>query len=112
MNSKFEIFTGQDKQFYFHLLSPTGVNLGYSEGYTAKHNAENGINSVKRNSPTLSNFTLFKGADDYYYFRLVAPNGETILRSSSKYTTQQGANNGANEVASHAPKATVTDTTQ
>jgi len=112
MNAKFELFIGQDNQYYFRLLSPTGHNLGYSEGYTAKHNAENGINSVKVNSRNLSNFTLIKGTDGYYYFNLKAPqNSEIILRSSQKYATQDEANIGANHVSRYAPTATTSDLT-
>jgi len=112
MNGKFELFQGQDNQFYFRVLSPTGSNLGYSEGYTAKHNAQNGINSVKKNARIISNFTTFKAADDYYYFNLKAPeNGEIILRSSKKYTTREGANSGTNEVSRIAPNASVIDLT-
>lgn len=113
MLGKFEIFVGQDNQYYFHLLSPSGINLGYSEGYTAKHNAEKGIASVKENSKTLSNFKLFKGNDGYYYFRLESKaNGETILRSSKRYLTQSDANDGANEVSRYAPNADVVDNTR
>lgn len=112
MNAKFELFQGQDNQYYFHLLSPTGINLGYSEGYTAKHNAQHGINSVKTNSRTISNFKVFKGTDNYYYFNLQAPqNGEIILRSSRKYLSWEDANNAANQVSRYAPTATTSDLT-
>ena len=113
MSGKFEIFVGQDDQYYFRLVSPEGNNLGYSEGYTAKHNAEHGINSVKVNARNISNFTLFKGTDDYYYFNLKAPqNSEIILSSAKKYVTRNDANTGANQVSQYAPTATTTDLTR
>lgn len=112
MIGKLELFQGRDNQYYFRLLSPTGSNLGYSEGYTSKHNAQHGINSVKVNSHTIINFKIFRGADNYYYFHLKAPqNGEIILRSSMKYPTWEGANIGANHVSRYAPTATTSDLT-
>jgi len=112
MNEKFELFVGQENQYYFHLLSPSGTNLSYSEGYTAKHNAENGIRSVKMNARNISNFTIIKGVDGFYYFNLKAPqNGEILLRSSRKYYTHEDANIGANQVSQYAPTATTSDLT-
>jgi hypothetical protein len=111
MNGKFEIFLGQDKQYYFRLLSPSNVNLGYSEGYTAKNSAVVGISSVKANSTVLSNFTAFKANDQFYYFILKAANGETILRSSRKYSTMEDAKAAAIQVSKLAPTAVVVDTT-
>jgi len=112
MYAKFELFQGNDRQYYFRFLSPSGTNLGYSEGYTVKASAEHGIVSVKANAKDIRNFTLVPGSDGYYYFHLKAQNGEIILRSSLKYTTKDGANSGANEVSQHAPNAYVSDLTQ
>jgi hypothetical protein len=47
-------------------------------------------------------FDVFVGADGDYYFRFVASNGETLLRSEG-YTTRQGADNGIDSVVANAP---------
>lgn len=45
---KFEIFNGEDGQFYFRLKAPNGEVVAVSEGYTQKHNAKNGIEAIKQ----------------------------------------------------------------
>jgi uncharacterized protein YegP (UPF0339 family) len=47
-------------------------------------------------------FDVFVGTDGDYYFRFVASNGETLLRSEG-YTTRQGADNGIDSVVANAP---------
>lgn len=47
-------------------------------------------------------FDVFVGADGDYYFRFVAANGETLLRSEG-YTTRQSADNGVASVIANAP---------
>ena len=46
--SKFEIFTGSDDQFYFHLKADNGEIIAASQGYTTKESAEGGIDAIKR----------------------------------------------------------------
>lgn len=50
----------------------------------------------------MSKFELFKGRNGQYYFRLKAPNGETIGHSEG-YVTKQGALNGIDSVKINAP---------
>jgi len=47
---KFEIFTGANGLFYFHLRADNGEIIAASQGYTTKQSAENGIAAVKRTS--------------------------------------------------------------
>jgi uncharacterized protein YegP (UPF0339 family) len=51
-------------------------------------------------------FTIFKGTDNQWYFRLRAPNGETLCHSEG-YTTRQSALNGVAAVKSYAIAADV-----
>jgi amphi-Trp domain-containing protein len=46
-------------------------------------------------------FELFQGANDQWYFRLKAPNGEIILASEG-YTSKEGALNGIESVRKNA----------
>ena len=43
-----------DGQFYWKLNAANGETLCVSEGYTTKQNAINGIESCRRNAPTLT----------------------------------------------------------
>jgi hypothetical protein len=45
--TKFEIFTGNDGQFYWRFKGANGETVCHSEGYTTKQSAQVGINSVK-----------------------------------------------------------------
>lgn len=45
---KFEIFTGADTHFYFHLKAENGEIIAASQGYTTKQSAERGIDAIKR----------------------------------------------------------------
>ncbi|MBX3231835.1 MAG: YegP family protein [Labilithrix sp.] len=49
-------------------------------------------------------FEVFQGKDGDYYFRLIAGNGEIILRSEG-YTTRQSAEKGIASVIENAPDA-------
>ena len=50
----------------------------------------------------MSKFTIFKGNDYQYYFRLAAGNGEIILGSEG-YGQKQSCNDGIASVKKHAP---------
>ena len=50
MAAKFEIFTGEDNQFYWHFKAANGEIVCQSEGYTTKDSAKTGIQSVKDNA--------------------------------------------------------------
>lgn len=45
---KFEIFIGNDKQYYFHLKAENGLIIAASQGYTTKQSAQNGIEAIQR----------------------------------------------------------------
>jgi len=52
--------------------------------------------------PSRGKFTIFKGVDHQWYFRLRAPNGQTLCHSEG-YTTRQSALHGVNAVKAYAP---------
>ena len=47
---RFELFKGEDLQFYFRLVAPNNRTICQSEGYKRKANALAGIASVKKNA--------------------------------------------------------------
>jgi uncharacterized protein YegP (UPF0339 family) len=46
-NPKFQVFKGEDDQFYFRLKAANGEIICASQGYTTKHSCWNGIEAVK-----------------------------------------------------------------
>lgn len=77
---RFEVFTGENRQTYFHLRAGNGEIMLSSEGYSSKQAAQNGLASVQANGNKASSFQIFSAADGQYGVRLVAANGETIAR--------------------------------
>ena len=55
-------------------------------------------------------FEIFEGTNRQYYWRFVAPNGETMCHSEG-YTTKQNAQHGANSVKANSFSAHVYDQT-
>ncbi len=51
MPGKFEVFEGEDDQWYFNLKAPNGKIVAQSEGYSRKRNALKGIASIKKFAP-------------------------------------------------------------
>ena len=47
-NAKFEIFKDHAGEYRFRLVAPNNEIIAASEGYTQKHNAQNGIDAIKR----------------------------------------------------------------
>ena len=46
-NPKFQVFKGQDEQFYFRLKAANGEIICASQGYTTKQSCINGIEAIK-----------------------------------------------------------------
>ena len=47
---KFELFKDVAGEYRFRLVAPNGKIVLSSEGYTSRHGAVKGINSIKRNA--------------------------------------------------------------
>jgi uncharacterized protein YegP (UPF0339 family) len=108
MAGKFEIQKSADGQYYFHLKAGNGEKILASERYKAKASAENGIESVKKNSPDDARYDRRQAADGQHHFVLKAGNGE-IIGTSERYTTAASMENGIASVKANAPTATVVD---
>ncbi len=93
----FEIFKGQDDQWYFHLLAGNSEKVLQSEGYVAKAGAENGIESVKTNGVDLANYDLLEAVNGEWYFNLIAQNYE-IIGTSETYVSKSNAERGMETV--------------
>jgi uncharacterized protein YegP (UPF0339 family) len=88
--ARFEVFTGEDKKFYFHLRAANGEIILVSQAYTAKSSAVSGIKSVESNGASASQWKVFSAINGDYGIRLVAGNGQTI-GSGELYVSQSNA---------------------
>lgn len=108
-NPKYQIYKGGNDQFYFRLKAANGEIILGSEGYAGKSGCENGIDSVKKNSPLDERYERKTASDGSFFFALEAANGETI-GTSQMYASEQGRDGGIQAVKNTAPDAPVEDT--
>lgn len=109
-NPKFELFKGDDGEFYFHLKARNGEILLQSEGYKSKSGAVNGIESVRKNAALADRFEQLTAEDGQFYFVLKAGN-QQVIGVSETYTSEAGRTNGMESVMKLAPYAPVEDQT-
>ncbi|MBN2410698.1 YegP family protein [candidate division KSB1 bacterium] len=107
---KYVIKKSKDNQFYFNLKAANGEIILTSEMYTSKDGAENGIDSVKKNSPLDSRYERKESKSGQNYFILKAANGQ-IIGTSEMYTSKPGMENGIKSVKSNGPGSSVEDLT-
>ena len=110
MAGKFELRKANDGQIYFVLKASNGEVILKSEMYTARASAENGIASVRKNSPDDARYERKVARNGQFHFNLKAANHE-IIGSSELYTSEAGRDNGIASVKNHAPEATISDLT-
>ena len=108
MAGKFVITKGKDDKYYFNLKAGNGEVILTSQGYKAKSDCMNGIESVKKNSQSDGRFEVKKSNDGKEYFVLTATNGQTIGKSQM-YKSESGCGNGMKSVTSSSADATVTN---
>jgi hypothetical protein len=96
--AKFEVFTGADKQTYFHLRAANGEIVLASEGYTDKAGALNGIESVRTNGGAVAGYTIFDSTNGQAFFHLTAPNHE-IIGTSEVYASKSNATKAVQNIS-------------
>lgn len=111
MAGKFVVTKGNDEKYYFNLKAGNGEVILTSQGYKAKADCMNGIESVKKNSQSGSRFEVKKSNDGKDYFVLTSTNGQ-IIGKSQMYKSDGGCSNGMKSVSNSAADATVTDDTE
>lgn len=107
---KFVIKTRTNGDYQFNLQAGNGQTILASEGYTTKTACENGIASVKKNSPEDARYERKTSTNGKWYFNLKATNGQ-VIGTSEMYESEAGRENGIESVKKNAPDATVEDTT-
>lgn len=94
----------KNNDYYFRLRSKgNGEIILASEGYSSSQARDNGLNSVRINSPFDEQYER-KQNNSSYTFVLKAKNGEPIGKSES-YTSGQARENGIDAVKRDAPGA-------
>jgi len=111
MAGKFELKMAKDGQFMFNLKATNGQVILTSELYKKKSSAENGIESVRRNSVREMAFETRANAKGEPFFILKATNGQEIGRSEY-YSSKTSMENGIDSVKKNAPDARVEDLTR
>ncbi|SNR95556.1 YegP family protein [Flavobacterium sp. ov086] len=107
---KFIITKRTNGEFQFNLKATNGQTILSSEGYTAKSNCINGIDSVKFNSQNTARFNKKTSGNDRPYFNLKAANGQ-IIGTSEMYESSIARDKGIESVQLNAPLATTEDQT-
>lgn len=103
---QFQVKTGNDNKLYFNLTAKNGQIILTSQGYADKGGCENGIESVKTNSPDDSKFERKESTDGHPYFVLKAANGQ-VIGKSEMYNSKAAMENGIESVKTNAPEAGV-----
>lgn len=110
MAGKFELKKAKDGQFMFNLKAGNGQVILTSELYKTKASAENGIESVRKNSNREGAFETKINSRGEPYFILKATNGQEIGRSEY-YSGNSAMENGIESVKKNAPDAKINDIT-
>jgi len=110
MAGNFELKESKDGQFMFNLKASNGQVILTSELYTTKPSAENGIESVRKNSSREGAFEVKANAKGEPYFILKATNGQEIGRSEY-YSSKTVMEKGIESVKKNAPEAAIEDLT-
>jgi uncharacterized protein YegP (UPF0339 family) len=97
-HERFEVFQGEDRQYYFHLRAGNGEIVLTSEGYTTKANAINGVASVQSNGASASSYQISEAVNGQYGVKLQAKNHETIAQGEL-YVSQSNATRAVSTIA-------------
>ena len=110
MAGKFELYKDKAGEFRFRLKAGNGQIILASEGYKQRASAENGIESVRKNSADDSRFDRTETSGGKPRFNLKASNGQ-IIGTSETYESTSARDNGIESVKKNAPDAKVEDLT-
>ncbi len=105
---KFVISKRKNGEYQFNLKANNGQVILASEGYTTKAACNNGIDSVKKNSPDDNRYDRKEAKNGKFYFNLKAGNGQ-IIGTSEMYEAESGRENGIESVKKNGPDASVVD---
>lgn len=110
MAGKFELYKDKAGEFRFRLKAGNGEIILASEGYKQKSSAENGIESVRTNSPKDERYERKDTSSGKPMFNLKASNGQ-VIGTSESYSSESARENGIQSVKNNAPDAKLEDLT-
>lgn len=110
MLGKYVIEKAKDEKFYFNLKAANGQVILTSEMYTAKASAQNGIESIQKNSTVDDNYERNVAKSSQPYFLLKAMN-QQIIGNSQMYSSTSAMEAGIASVKHNGPSTTVEDLT-
>jgi len=110
MAAEYELKTAKNGKFHFNLKAGNGQIILSSEMYESKSAAENGIESVRKNSPDDGRYDRKTSANGKFHFNLKAGNGQ-VIGSSEMYESKPAMENGVESVKKNGPTAVVDDQT-
>ena len=108
MSGWFELSKSSDGQFRFVLKAGNVEIVLTSELYTSKSAAENGIASVRTNSPLDERYEKKTASNGKFHFNLKAGNHQ-VIGSSQLYATEQSRDKGIASVKTNGSTQTVKD---
>jgi hypothetical protein len=110
MIGKYVIEKAKDEKFYFNLKAANGQVILTSEMYTVKASAQNGIESIQKNSTGDGNYERKESTSNQPYFLLKALN-QQIIGNSQMYSSASAMEAGIASVKHNGPSTTVEDLT-
>ena len=108
MAGKYELKRSKNDKFFFSLLAGNGQTILGSEMYEAKASAQNGIESVKKNSGSAARYEKLTSAKGDPYFVLKAGNHQ-IIGNSQMYSSEAARDSGIASCMTNGPTAEVVD---
>jgi len=100
MSGWFEISKSKDGQFRFVLKAGNAETILTSELYKEKASAQNGVESVQKNSGNDGRYELKTASNGKFHFNLKAANGQ-VIGTSQLYATAASRDKGIASLANY-----------
>ena len=110
MNGWFDVNKSKTDDFYFVLKAGNGEVVLTSEMYKSRSSADNGIESVQKNSDDDGSYERGTSSDGKFHFNLKAVNHQ-VIGTSQLYATADSMEAGISSVKHNGKSTTVKDNT-
>ncbi len=104
----YEVSQASDGQYRFVLKAGNGEVILTSELYKTKASAQNGIESVQKNSPEDNRYERLEAKNGKPYFNLKAANYQ-VIGTSQLYSSEQSREKGIESVKNNGSSTTIKD---
>lgn len=104
----YEVSQASDGQYRFVLKAGNGEVILTSELYKTKASAQNGIESVQKNSPEDNRCERLEAKNGKPYFNLKAANYQ-VIGTSQLYSSEQSREKGIESVKNNGSSTTIKD---